>query len=148
MRALPAAILCATLISCDPGLSIHQSSDGSREAVGAAADGCALDIRIATSQHLIGETWYFPELSITNRGKVSAALTSIELLTEVRSYEAQDTTKLKDEIPANASNKISTLFEFGETPLYQVFSKPATLRVQYLSAGNSRACEVQVVGDR
>jgi hypothetical protein len=79
----------------------------------AAADGCALDLRVGETRHLIGETWYDTELSTTNRGNASATVTSIELLTEAGRYEEADATKLENAIPVNATKKFSVLFELG-----------------------------------
>jgi hypothetical protein len=65
--------LAVLTIGCDPGTIIHQTSS-----LG-AANGTRVAVYVKTSHALIGETWYAPEVKITNSSDSPIAVTGVEL---------------------------------------------------------------------
>src|SRR6266550_3582956 len=100
-KLLPVTALCIALTGCDPGMTIHESKKTSVVQLNAAPEGCGLELHASDSHRLIGENWYYTELTVTNLGDVPVAIDRIELVSQGVTYGLTDKRELA--VPAHAT---------------------------------------------
>jgi len=131
------------IVGCDPGLTIYQV----RPAKVAGAASPQVTIHVRTSHQIIGETWYAPEVKVTNSSGASIAVTKVELAEGRATYENK---------PRSAGS-YPLLISPGDTQVLDVwfdlkegvgrtFHKPTELRVHYRSGDKEQIVSTTIVG--
>jgi len=125
------------IIGCDPGMIIRQrvtditfpNKDTSKE--------IPLALHVRETSQLIGETWYVPEVELTNNNVSSISIVRFELLSMNRTYQNKESLheESSHNLKSGASIIIKPWFDLDE-PIYNVFKTGAELKVYYEMNGN------------
>ena len=135
-------VMLATMVACDPGIAIRQRRAPSPNI---AEDN--LEVSIATSDLLIGETRYFPRIDVTNRSARPLRITAVDLVTTHETY-ANHPSQLNIypfTLAEGTTKRLEVIFELAE-PVNRAFQKPAELRVHYTIGGFDRMATVTLEG--
>lgn len=125
-------VVMLLMTGCDPGMTVYQTKSATTQP--GSADQ-RVTVSVKTTRPFIGETWYAPNLIISNGSNGSIVVTKVELL-------AGDMTYLNK--PPGASNKYPLTIGAAKTenlPVWfdlkadvqQTFEKTAEMRVYYRS---------------
>jgi|GEM_PF-5137655 len=111
-------------------------------------EGCGLEIHAKETHQLIGESWYDPEVTVTNLGKSSVAIDRIELISEGRTYNLEEWAekRLDRTIPAHGTKTLKIGFDLNKSAVHEAFKQPAIIRFQYSIANVAKECTLEVVG--
>ena len=130
------------LVACDPGMTVRQlkSSDEAQSEI---------VVRIKTTRQLIGETWYAPEIEVTNSSKSPITVTNVELAARRKTYANvpfhPETYPLTIQ-PGNTKT-IDVMFRLDDA-VYKTFEQAAELSVHYRSGGKQETVRVSVIRGR
>ncbi|MFC5862516.1 hypothetical protein ACFPT7_09465 [Acidicapsa dinghuensis] len=128
-------------IGCDPGMMIRQTSS-----IG-AAKGASVAVYVKTSHPLIGETWYAPEVKVTNSSDSSIAVTGVELAARSVIYANKPrrpgTYPLI--VPPGKTEALDIWFDLHDN-VKKTFQEPAELRVHYQSSGKEAIAQANLTG--
>ena len=120
-------------IACDPGMTIRQTSS-----LG-ATNGASLVVNIKTSHPLIGETWYAPEIKVTNSSASPTTVMGVELTTRRGTYpnkpRRSETYPLI--VPSRETKALDIWFDLHDD-VKKTFQQSAQLRVHYRSSGKEQ----------
>ena len=135
------------ITACDPGISVRQIRSTGHATVGQASAENQLVLDVKTTRQLIGESWYDPEVRITNLSSSPVTIENIELATRDKTYTntpaRSETIPLK--IQPGSTETLHVLFRLDDA-VYKVFKQPAELRVHYQSDGAQGIAHASVVG--
>jgi hypothetical protein len=139
LKLLRKAILVAIpvlMTACDPGVSIRQIKSQGQTTIGSNAPDSQVVLDVKTTLQLIGETWYAPEVRVTNSGRSPIIIKNIELAAIGKIYSnappRPETSPLN--ILPGSTETLHVLFRLDDA-VYKVFKQPAELRVHYQSDG-------------
>ena len=130
------------LVACDPGMTVRQlkSSDEAQSEI---------VVRIKTTRQLIGETWYAPEIEVTNSNKSPITVTNVELAARSKTYANvpfhPETYPLTIQ-PGNTKT-LDVMFRLDDA-VYKTFEQAAELSVHYRSEGKQETVRVSVIRGR
>jgi hypothetical protein len=106
-------------------------------------------VRIKTTRQLIRETWYAPEVEVTNRNKSPITVTSVELAARSKTYANvpfhPETYQLTKQ-PGNTKN-LDVMFRV-DNAVYKTFEQAAELSVHYRREGKQETVRVSVIRGR
>lgn len=149
MKPLSRTLLVVTLAlfaGCDPGMSIRQinSTSDSKKTTVVTPE---ITIEVKTTDQLIGEDWYDPEVKVTNSSDTPITVTSVELTAQGVTYEnkPRGARTYPLTLPVRSTTSLDVAFRFSEG-VYRIFKKPAELRVHYLTRGNDGLARTTLVG--
>jgi hypothetical protein len=146
LRKAVVAIISVVMTACDPGISIRQIRPLGQTTVDSDAPDSPLLLDVKTTRQLIGETWYAPEVWVTNSGRSPINIKNIELATSGRTYADAppqlNTTSLK--VLPGSTQTLHVLFRLDDS-VYKVFEQPAQVRVHYQSDGAQGVARAYVV---
>jgi hypothetical protein len=152
LRLVGKAVLIAMpvlTVACDPGVSIRQVKLQGQSTIGSATPETQLVLEVKTTRQLIGETWYDPEVKVTNSGGLPITITNIELAAKRKTYA---NTPPQPEIypltiqPGNTKT-IDVMFRLDDA-VYKTFEQAAELSVHYRSGEKQETVRVSVIGGR
>jgi hypothetical protein len=130
-------------IGCDPGMMIRQTSSPG------AASGASAAVYVKTSHPLIGETWYAPEVKVTNSSDSPIAVTGVELAARSITYANKPrrpgTYPLI--VPPGKTEALDIWFDLRDD-VKKTFQKSAELRVHYQSSGKEEIAQANIIGGR
>jgi len=136
LRKAVVIIISIVMTACDPGISIRQIRPLGQTTVDTDAPDSPVVLDVKTTRQLIGETWYAPEVWVTNSGRSPITINNIELAIMGKTYSnappQPETSSLKV-LPGSTQN-LHVLFCLDDS-VYKVFKQPAQLRVHYQSDG-------------
>ena len=141
-------ILLATFAAaCDPGMKIRQRNSNTAPSDSQNSGRDTLDVHVAEKHPLIGETWYLPDITLTNNGNVPITVTRIELSTPEHTYQPkdEDKSKLGQVIKAGASVKLSLWYDLDK-PVYEVFRQGTEVKVYYKAGEEEKVRTLQLEG--
>jgi hypothetical protein len=126
--ALLTGVLVLT-IACDPGMTIHQTSS-----LG-AINGAGVVLYVKTSHPLIGETWYAPEVKVTNSSDSPITVTGVELTVERATYanKPRRSGTYPLIVPPRETEALDIWFDLRDD-VKKSFQQSADLRVHYQSS--------------
>jgi len=141
--------LCSTiaailLIGCDPGLTIYQV----RPANIVKSASAEITIHVRTSHPLVGETFYAPEVKITNSSGASITVTKVELA-EGNATPYENKPVRAGTYPASISagdTQVLDVWFNVKDGVGKMFHKPAELRVHYRSGNKEEIVTTTIVG--
>lgn len=139
--------LFAASMGCDPGMIIRQHEGKDAAVSSEEASDSNIAIRVADLNALIGETWYAPEVDVTNTGAASIHITKFELVTSKRVYLLSERfeKKIQRNIDTGGSVHLRLWFDLDE-PVYRAFHDGAALKVYYEYQGREFESSVLVKG--
>jgi LEA14-like dessication related protein len=129
-------------VACDPGMTVHQlkSSDEVQS---------DMVVRIKTTRQLIGETWYAPEIEVTNPNKSPITVTNVELAARSKTYANvpfhPETYPLTIQ-PGNTKT-LDVMFRLDDA-VYKTFKQAAELSVHFRSGEKQETVRVSVIRGR
>jgi hypothetical protein len=131
-------------VACDPGMTIRQGNEKNRSEKTAAAQ---VIIHVKSTRQLIGETWYAPEVRVTNTLKSPIAVTGIELAIQSKSYAnaSPRPETYPREIAPGSTDILNVLFRLDED-VQKTFHLPAELRIHYRNGGQQEIARTEVLG--
>jgi hypothetical protein len=131
-------------IGCDPALTIHQVEPS--EAVSATQK---VTIQVKTMHQLIGETWYAPQVKVTNSTGASITVTQVELTTGKATYENKPsrTGSYPFPISPGETQVLDVWFHLNDS-VRNTFHTPTHLRVHYRSGDKDMIADSTIVGAR
>jgi hypothetical protein len=96
--------------------------------------GPRVTIRVKTTHQLFGEAWYDPNVEITNSLESPVVVTSVELITQKRSYPntSPQPENRPVTIPSGSTETMKVSFSL-DAGVHETFRRPAELRVHYLT---------------
>lgn len=141
-------LLCLTVAACDPGMTIGEKPRGTFRTP--IPEGCSLELHAKDTHQLIGESWYDPEVTITNLDESPVVIDRIELISEGRTYNLEQWAEkgLDRTIPAHGTKTLKIGFDLNKSAVYEAFRQPAIIRFRYTIAKVAKECTLEVVGTR
>jgi hypothetical protein len=138
---LSTALLVLT-IACDPGMTIRQTSS-----LG-ATNGAGVAVHIRTSHPLIGETWYAPEVEVTNSSDSPITVTGVELTVQRATYanKPRRSGTYPLIVPPRETEALDIWFGLHDD-VKKTFQQSAELRVHYRISGKEEIAESNIIGE-
>ena len=146
-RKAVVVIISVVMTACDPGISIRQIRPLGQITVHSDAPASPVFLDVKTTRQLIGETWYAPEVWVTNSGRSPITIRNIELVIMGKTYSnapLRPETAPLDILPGSTET-LHVLFRLDDS-VYKVFKQPAQLLVHYQSDGPQGIARAFVVG--
>lgn len=144
MKKAGGAFLTAVMvltIGCDPGMMIRQTTSSG------AASGASVAVYVKTSHPLIGETWYAPEVKVTNSSDSPIAVTGVELAARSVTYANKPrrpgTYPLI--VPPGKTEALDIWFDLHDA-VKKTFQESAELRVLYRRSGKEEIAQANIIG--
>src|SRR5438128_9932832 len=118
------ALPCIGIAACDPAMTIHERQGGNSRIPSTVSEECSLELHARDTRQLIGETWYDPELTVTNLSESPVAIDRIELVIQGVTYslERWAENKVDRTIPAHATKRLNIGFDLGKRAVYEAFT--------------------------
>jgi len=132
------------LIGCDPGMSIRQVNSVTRPPKPVIIPS-ELVLDVKTTHQLIGESWYDPEVRITNRSQLAATVTKVELVALAKTYAPSHPDGYPLQLGPGESQVLKVFFEL-EHGVQETFKKRADLRVYYEIGGEKQIAIAKLAG--
>lgn len=128
--------------ACDPGMTIRQGVPN--EGSGANT---SVAIHVRTINPLIGETWYAPEVTITNLSDSPITLTAVELVAQRSTLQNKPRRSgiYPLEIPPRRTETLDIWFALADT-VKKTFQEPAELRMHYRSGSKEQIAQTTLIG--
>lgn len=129
------------IVACDPGLTIRQAD--SRTETGKHS---SVILYVKSARQLIGETWYTPQVTVTNASEAPVLVTGIQLATKQKIYSdgsprPQD---FPEEVLPRQARNFTVFFRLDDA-VYKTFREPAELRVHYRYGSSEDIARTAVV---
>jgi hypothetical protein len=135
------------MVACDPGMTIRQTKSlpkGRRAAMQAVA------LHVKTSHPLIGQTWYAPEVKVTNPFDSPITITSVEFVTRRETYANK--TARPGAYPLVIQPGSTEILHFGfrlNDDVKKTFLKQsAELRLRYRTGNKEEIAHTNIIGGR
>ena len=140
---MPALLL---VVACDPGMTIRQTEGASEATSGVAEPDVAL--RVKTSHPFIGETWYAPEVVLTNSYGAPVTVTGVDLVTESATYpnKPPQPGTYPAVVPPGRTEGLLVWFDLNDPVNKTFFKKLARLRVHNRIGSREETVEAGIVG--
>jgi hypothetical protein len=120
------------LVGCDPGMTIRQDNPQNVGRAGSDAAKSPVLIHVKSTRQLIGETFYSPEIQITNSLESPITITSVELVAQsgtcASTFPRPET--YPKAIQPQEAEPLRVLFRLDNS-VRKTFERPAELRVHY-----------------
>lgn len=150
MKQFVRALLGATavlVVACDPGMTIRQTKSSGEVTNGGHAASPQVAIDVKTSHPLIGETWYAPQVRITNSSDSPITVTSIELTARRTTYANKPPQPgiYPLVVSPGKTEALLVWFDIGDA-VKKTFQQPAELRVHYRSGSKEEIARTSIVG--
>lgn len=126
--------------ACDPGMTIRQTDTG-------GPTNQSVKVSVKTEDPLIGETWYAPDVAVTNSTGATITVTKAELVAGGTTYQNKPPGDAKYHLTI-ASGKTEALpvwFDLKDD-VERAFAKPAELRVYYRSGNEDSVSSAFMAG--
>jgi len=136
------SIAIASLVACDPGMTIRQGPPEKPSSAGPLA------IEIAPIKMLIGSRYYGAKTKVTNLSKSSITIKGCELAARNGTYESSlgGRESYPFEVAPGTSMYFGPFFQLKDS-VHDVFKEPAELRVQYVIDGRNELARTVLRGD-
>jgi hypothetical protein len=142
------ATMAILAVGCDPGMSISQMKSSYEATKGdSAATQIAIDVK--TSSSLIGDTWYVPQVRITNSSNSSITITTVELISRGVVYANKPVQPgfYPLVVQPGKTDDLLVWFDLND-PVYKTFKEPSELRVHYRKDNKEEIAHASVIGNR
>ncbi|SRR6266404_672685 len=143
VMSLLAVMLLMT--GCDPGMTVYQTKSATSQP--GSADQ-RVTVSVKTIRPFIGETWYAPNLIVSNGSNRSIVVTKVELLAGDMTYLSKppvSSNKYPLTIVAAKSEQLPVWFDL-KADVQQTFEKAAEMRVYYRSDREDFAASAFILG--
>ena len=110
----------------------------------------AVGIHVKTSHPLIGQTWYAPEVKVTNPSDSPITITSVELVTRRETY-ANKTARPGTYplvIQPGSTEIIDVGFRLNDDVKKTFFQQSAALRLRYRTGNKEEIAYATIIGGR
>jgi hypothetical protein len=132
---------------CDPGMTIRQTKSSYRATSEINPEDAQVAIDVKTSHPLTGETWYAPQVKITNSSNSAITVTSVELTSRGATY----TNKPPQPgfypllVQPGKTEGLLVWFDLNEA-VKKTFQQQAELRVHYRKDNKEEIAHASIVG--
>jgi hypothetical protein len=130
------------MAACDRGMTIRQDvPNEGREANTSVA------IHVRATNPLIGETWYAPEVEITNLSGSPITVITVELVAQRATLQNKPRRSgtYPLEIPPRQTETLDIWFELADT-VKKTLQEPAELRMHYRSGSKEQIAQTSLIG--
>ncbi|MBI4679261.1 MAG: hypothetical protein HY748_16930 [Elusimicrobia bacterium] len=136
------------MAGCDPGMSIRQTDSWHEAAARSGAAGSEVAIHVKTGHPLIGETWYVPEVTITNASDKTITVSSVKLATSRASYvnKPRQAGSYPLVVSPGDTKPLDVWFHLDE-PVGKIFERPVELKVHYRSGAEESMSRATLAGE-
>jgi hypothetical protein len=137
------------IAGCDPGMTIRQAVQrGSLNSSPATPSLSNLTISVRTSHLLTGETWYAPDITVTNSAASSITINAVELTAKGVVYANKRQDAYPVALASDETRVLSVWFDLRDD-IWKTFSKQsADLRIDYVSDGQQMTAHASIIGER
>ena len=129
------------LVACDSAIRIRQikASNGTSAPIA---------IEVKTQHPLVGQTWYVPQVTVTNGSDSPITITSVELATKESTYtnKPRQPESYPSSLSPGKTEILDIWFDLTEDVKKTFFRQAAELRVHYTSHGQDETAHVSVIG--
>lgn len=141
-------LLCFNAAACDPAMTIGEKPGQTGRT--STPEGCSLELHAKDTRQLIGESWYDPEVTVTNLNELPVVIDRIELIIQGRTYDLEQwaESRLDRTIPAHGTKALNIGFDLKKSAVSEAFKQPAVIRFRYTIAKVAKECTLEVVGTR
>ena len=138
------AILSA---GCDPGMTIRQAKSPQKATSGISGGGAQVVLEVKTIHPLIGETWYAPQVKITNSSNSSITVTSVELISQDATFVSNPPQQgfYPLQVQPGRTEDLLVWFDLNDA-VNRTFQRPAELRVHYVEDKKEQIARTSLVG--
>jgi hypothetical protein len=138
-------------VACDPGMIIRQASVPGRAPNAGPSPEAQVEVSAKTTHQLIGETWYDPEVKVTNLSDSPITITEVELSARGKAYASNWRPWSRPgafplTIQPMNSGTLEISFRLDEDVWKTFFRRPAELLVHYTLGADSMVARATVVG--
>jgi hypothetical protein len=138
-------------VACDPGMIIRQASVPGRAPNAGTSPEAKVEVSAKTTHQLIGETWYDPEVKVTNLSGSPITVTDIELSARGKAYASNWARWSRPgafplTIQPGNSGTLEISFRLDEDVWKTFFRHPAELSVLYTIGADSMVARATIVG--
>jgi hypothetical protein len=138
-------------VGCDPGMIIRQASVPGRAPYAGTSPEARVEVSAKTTHQLIGETWYDPEVKVTNLSGSPITVTDIELSARGKVYASNWTQWSRPgafplTIQPGNSGPLEISFRLDEDVWKTFFRHPAELLVHCTMGADSMVARASIVG--
>jgi hypothetical protein len=147
VRILGVAI-AGLAVSCDPGMTIRQAKAPDEAVSGISAGGAQVAIDVKTSHPIIGETWYAPQVRITNSSDSSITIINVDLTARGTTYTNKPPQPgcYPLAVQPGKTEALLVWFDLNESVKKSFYKQPAELRVYYRKDNKEWIAHTSVVG--
>jgi len=136
-------IILASLLlgGCDPAITIRQMNPPSRNST-------QIVVHVKTQHPMIGNTWYVPQIAITNGSDSPIKITSLELATKQRTYanKPRHLGSYPLEVGPGKTETLDTWFELSDDVRKTFFRQPAELLIHYRCSNGEETAHISIIG--
>jgi LEA14-like dessication related protein len=149
-RALLRSLIALQLlmVACEPGMLVRQVNDPGKDANSSLTPQAKVVVQVKTTNQLIGEKWYDPEVQVANGSGSPITVTDIELSVQGKSYTNKyaQLEALSLTIQPGSAAALKVGFRLDTDVWNTLFRKPAELLVRYQIGAGQKLARVSVVG--
>jgi hypothetical protein len=136
------------MVACDPGMIIRQASYTGQGPSGGSAPAEQVVVSVKKVTQLIGETWYYPDITVTNNSESPILVTDIELLAQGKAYagDSRRTGAFPLTIQPASVGRLEVSFHLEADVQKTFFRRPAELLVHFQSGAEQKIARARIVG--
>lgn len=150
-RTIQLASLAALflILGCDPGMTIREAVR--RDRLNASSFVTAgpnnVMISVKTDHPFIGETWYYPTVTVTNLSASQITISAVELAARGTVYANKQYAAFPLVVLSDKTVNLDVRFDLREDVRKTFFKRSAELRVDYEIDGQQRTAHATIIGD-
>jgi hypothetical protein len=138
-------------VACDPSMIIRQASVPGKTPNAGTSPEAQVEVSAKTTRQFIGETWYDPEVKVTNLSDSPITVTDIELSARGKAYAGKWIPWPRPgafplTIHPGNSGTLEITFRLDEVVWKTFFRHPAELLVYYTMGTESKVARTTIVG--
>ena len=129
-------------------MTIRQAKSPQKATSGISGGGAQVVLEVKTIHPLIGETWYAPQVKITNSSNSSITVTSVELISQDATFVSNPPQQGFYPLVVQPGKTEGLVVWFDlKNGVKKTFHQPAELRVHYLEDNKEQIAHTRVVGE-
>ena len=147
LLALPAML---ALLGCDPGMTIRQATRrADAPKTTAIASSQNLIVEVKPTRQLIGESYYGPEIKVSNPFDSPITIDAVELVTKSATYtnNPRHPSTYPVVVAPGQTETLETWFDLPQGVERTFLHRPADLRIHYSRNGKEEIAHATIVGE-
>ncbi len=136
------------MVACDPGMIVRQASYPGKGRASGSAPAEMVVVSVRTVSQLVGETWYDPDITVTNNSESPIVVTEVELLAQGKTFagDSRRTGASPLTIQPESVGSLEVSFRLDADVKKMFFRRPAELLVHYRSGAEQKIARARIVG--